>query len=78
MNNKLMSDTPKNDTFNPADMQSIVDKLKAEGRMPTPELLDAAMGKARARYQKEVAKARLQDGFRARKRSASKSSQKTS
>jgi hypothetical protein len=69
---------PKDETFDPSGMQSIVDKLKAEGRMPTPELLDAAMGKARARYQKEVEKARLQDGFRARKRNASKPSGKSS
>ena len=68
---------PKDETFDPSGMQSIVDKLKAEGRMPTPELLDAAMGKARARYQKEVAKARL-GPFQARKRKASKPSQKTS
>ena len=70
---------PKDEMFDPSGMQSIVDKLKAEGRMPTPELLDAAMGKARARYQKEVEKARLKDQFQARKRSAStKPSQKTS
>ena len=43
--------------FKPAEMQTIVDKLKAEGRMPTPEMLDGAIAKAKARAQKRDAEA---------------------
>ena len=37
--------------FDPAEMQARVDRLKAEGRMPSPEKLRAAMLKARAHWQ---------------------------
>lgn len=65
---------PNDETVDPDQMQSIVDKLKAEGRMPTPETLSAAIAEARADYQKSVVKARKQDRFqaRARKRNPSK------
>lgn len=46
--------------FNPDQMQSIVDRLKAEGRMPSPERLQKAIAETRADYQKSVAKARKQ------------------
>lgn len=46
--------------FDPDQMQSIVDRLKAEGRMPSPERLQQAMAKSRAAYHEAVAKARKQ------------------
>lgn len=59
-------------TFNPDQMQSIVDRLKAEGRMPTPERLQQAIARSRAAYHEAVAKARKKD--QARKRSSKRTS----
>jgi hypothetical protein len=46
--------TPENEEqqqqFDPRRMQSIVDRLVAEGRMPTRERLNEVMQKARSRY----------------------------
>jgi hypothetical protein len=64
--------------FNPDSMQSIVDRLKAEGRMPTPEKLDAVIAEARANYQAELAKARRVDRAQGRTRARRSSSRKTS
>ena len=72
---------PDDEMLDPEKMQSIVDRLKAEGRMPTPEILDQAMAETRARYQRQVGKVRREDQFQAakRRRQASKDpSQKTS
>lgn len=57
--------------FDPAKMQSIVDRLKAEGRMPTPEKLHKAMVESRAKYQEAVRKSRAEDRQKAKKRPSS-------
>jgi hypothetical protein len=54
--------------FNPDEMQTIVDRLKAEGRMPTAEQFKSAIAEARAEYQKAVVKARKEGSFQTRKR----------
>ena len=59
--------------FDPEKMQSIVDRLKAEGRMPTPEKLHAAMAESRAKYQVEVRKMRADARRKARAKKSSKS-----
>ena len=53
--------TPPKDTsemFDPQKMQAIVDRLKAEGRMPTMEKLDEVLRKYRKEYQAQVRQAR--------------------
>jgi hypothetical protein len=47
--------------FDPQGMQSIIDRLKAEGRMPSPELLRQVMAETRAEYQKTVKVAQARD-----------------
>ena len=54
--------TPPEDNpemFDPQKMLSIVERLKAEGRMPTMEKLDAVFRKYREEYQEKVQQARL-------------------
>ena len=53
--------TPPEDNsemFDPQKMLSIVERLKAEGRMPTMEKLDAVFRKYREEYQDNVREAR--------------------
>lgn len=64
----------QDEKFDPAKMQSIVDKLKAEGRMPTPEKLRSAMVDARGKYQEAVRKARIEDRQKAKKKSSKSNS----
>jgi hypothetical protein len=55
--------TPPEDNpemFDPQKMLSIVERLKAEGRMPTMEKLDAVLQKYRKEYQDKVRQARIQ------------------
>jgi hypothetical protein len=49
---------PEEKMFDPNEMQSIVDRLKAEGRMPSPEKLRQAMAESWTAYQEAVRKAR--------------------
>ena len=54
--------TPPEDNpemFDPQKMLSIVERLKAEGRMPTMEKLDAVLRGYREEYQAQVSQARL-------------------
>jgi collagenase-like PrtC family protease len=55
-----MQTPPENNSemFDPQKMQAIVDRLKAEGRMPTMEKLDAVLRKYRKEYQSQVRLAR--------------------
>jgi collagenase-like PrtC family protease len=55
-----MQTPPKNtsEMFDPQKMQAIVDRLKAEGRMPTMEKLDFVLQKYRKEYQSQVRQAR--------------------
>ena len=46
--------------FDPRKMQSIVERLKAEGRMPTLEKVDAVFRELREEYQAKVRQARLE------------------
>lgn len=64
--------------FNPGSMQDIVDRLKREGRFPTPEKFAQVIADTRAEYQMKVAKARKEDRFQAKKRAARGSSKSTS
>jgi collagenase-like PrtC family protease len=41
-------------------MQSVVDRLRAEGRLPSLEKIDQVLRKYRAEYQAQVHKARNQ------------------
>ena len=40
--------------FDPREMQLIIERLKAEGRMPSAEKLRQAMEEARSEYQKAL------------------------
>jgi hypothetical protein len=55
-----MQTPQKNDSekFSAQKMESIVARLKREGRMPTPEKLDAALKQFRKEYRDEVRQAR--------------------
>ena len=65
-----MSDEEK--PFNPGGMQAIIDKLKAEGRMPSPEKLRSEMLKARAHWQAIVERNRKAAELAASKKRSSK------
>ena len=54
--------------FDPKEMQSIVDKLKREGRMPSPEKFAAVIAESRKAYQEALEK------DRAKKKSSRKTS----
>ena len=58
--------------FNPQGIESIIDKLKAEGRMPSPEKLRAAMLKARAEWQAIAERDRKRAMLAASKKRAAK------